>query len=294
MEQPLDQGGKGARWLAVSVVVLVLGAAGALVVLMKQASRPAALEAEGSASGDAPSPVAPGRDAPSLPPPHRKLGQMPVVSEDRVVLNGLVPEAKACLGLDGSAPGAVPDLGTDSGYLGVLLEVEPSGRPARAAATSFAGARVPEAQATCIAAALLKLQFSRASSTRLLQRRYYLGGGAPPVEPPIPEQVTDAALASSLSALGEVGTLCPSLLNQQPASLAAWGAQVIFGPEGEPAWRVSEPTIAPDAATCLNEALAKLRLPATQFASQVSIQIDCAAGRCNLTGSVAQTAEAVE
>lgn len=292
MEQPLDQGGKGARWLAVSVVVLVLGAAAALVVLMKQASRPAALEAAGS--GDAPSPVAPGRDAPSLPPPHRKLGQMPVVSEDRVVLNGLVPEAKACLGLDGSAPGASPDLGTDSGYLGVLLEVEPSGRPARAAATSFAGARVSEAQATCISAALLKLQFSRASSTRLLQRRYYLGGGAPPVEPLLPERVTDAALASSLSALGEVGTRCPSLLNQQPASLAGWGAQVIFGPEGEPAWRASEPTLAPDTATCLNEALAKLRLPATQFASQVSIQIACAAGRCSLTGSVAQTAEAVE
>lgn len=282
----------GGPWLAVAVVVLVVVASGALALLMKQASRPAELDREGSGSGHEHAAVQPGHEAPALPPAYRKLGDMPVVSEDRVVLNGLVAAAKACLDLEGSA--ATPSLGASAGYLGVLVEVEPTGRPARAAATSFAGAPVPQPQAACVSAALLKLQFARSNSTRLLQRRYYLGAGAPPVEPPVPEQVAASDLASSIAALGDVAALCPSLPKQPAAALAAWGAQVVFGPEGEPAWRSWEPTVAPDAATCLNEAIAKLRLPAALASATVMLHLGCVGERCSLTGTIAHTAEIVE
>ena len=181
-----------------------------------------------------------------------------------------------------------------AGYLGVLLEVEQTGRPARAAATSFAGASLPAPQAACLSAALLKLQFARASTTRLLQRRYYLGGGAPPVEPPIPEQPTAADLASSLRALGDLGAQCPTLAPQPPAALAAWGAQVVVGPEGEPAWRWSEPTLPPDADACLSRVIGRLRLPATQTASTVVLSLSCAGTGCNLAGSMTQKPEIVE
>ena len=286
------EGHNGAPWLAIAVVVLVLVASGTLVLLMKQASRPAELDSEGSGSGHEHAAARPGRDAPALPPAYRKLGEMPVVSEDRVVLNGLVPAAKACLDLEGSA--ATPNLGASAGYLGVLLEVEQTGRPARAAATSFAGASLPAPQAACLSAALLKLQFARASTTRLLQRRYYLGGGAPPVEPPIPEQPTAADLASSLRALGDLGAQCPTLAPQPPAALAAWGAQVVVGPEGEPAWRWSEPTLPPDADACLSGVIGRLRLPATQTASTVVLSLSCAGTGCNLAGSMTQKPEIVE
>jgi hypothetical protein len=292
MDEASGEGHNGAPWLAIAVVVLVMVASGALVLLMKQASRPAELEGEGSGSGHAHAAARPGRDAPALPPAYRKLGEMPVVSEDRVVLNGLIPAAKACLDLDGSA--ATPDLGARAGYLGVLMEVEQTGRPARAAATSFAGASLPAPQAACLSAALLKLQFARASTTRLLQRRYYLGGGAPPVEPPIPEQPTAADLASSLRALGDLGAQCPTLAPQPPAALAAWGAQVVVGPEGEPAWRWSEPTLAPDADACLSGVIGRLRLPATQTASTVVLSLSCAGTGCNLAGSMNQKTEIVE
>ena len=259
---------------------------------MKQASRPAELDLGGSGSGHADAAALPGRDAPALPPAYRKLGEMPVVSEDRVVLNGLVPAAKACLDLEGSA--ATPSLGARSGYLGVLLEVEQTGRPARAAATSFAGASLPAPQAACLSAALLKLQFARASTTRLLQRRYYLGGGAPPVEPPIPEQPTAADLASSIARLGDIGAQCPTLAPQPPAALAAWGAEVVVGPEGEPAWRWSEPTLPPDADACLSGVIGRLRLPATQTASTVVLSLSCAGTSCNLAGSMTPKPEIVE
>lgn len=293
MRDRSGEGHNGGPWLAIAVVVLVVVASGALVLLMKQASRPAELDREGSGSGHEHAAVQPGHEAPALPPAYRKLGEMPVVSEDRVVLNGLVSAAKACLDLEGSTA-ATPSLGAGAGYLGVLLEVEQTGRPARAAATSFAGARLPALQAACLSSALLKLQFSRALSTRLLQRRYYLGGGAPPVESPIPEQPTAADLASSIAALGDVGTQCPTLAPQPPAAIEAWRAQVIVGPEGEPAWRSSEPTVNPDSASCLNDVLARLRLPATQTASTVTLRLACAPGRCSLTGAIAHTAEIVE
>jgi hypothetical protein len=286
------EGHNGAPWLAIAVVVLVLVASGTLVLLMKQASRPAELDLGGSGSGHADAAALPGRDAPALPPAYRKLGEMPVVSEDRVVLNGLVPAAKACLDLEGSA--ATPSLGARSGYLGVLLEVEQTGRPARAAATSFAGASLPAPQAACLSAALLKLQFARASTTRLLQRRYYLGGGAPPVEPRIPEQPTAADLAASLRALGDLAAQCPTLATQPPAALAAWGAEVVVGPEGEPAWRWSEPTLPPDADACLSGVIARLRLPATETASTVVLSLSCAGTGCNLAGSMTQKPEIVE
>jgi hypothetical protein len=292
MSNASGEGRNEAPWLAVAIVVLVLVASGALVVLMKQASRPAELDREGSASGHQHGTVQPGRDAPTLPPAYRKLGEMPVVSEDRVVLNGLVDAAKACLDLDGS--GATPSLGARAGYLGVLLEVEPTGRPARAAATSFAGAPVPQPHAACLSSALLKLQFARGAATRLLQRRYYFGGGAPPVEPPLPEHLTSADLAASSGALGDLRTLCPALSNQPRAALAAWTGQVVFGPEGEPAWHWSEPTVDPDAATCLNAVLARFRVPPTQTASAVSLRLACATERCDLDGSVEQAAEIVE
>lgn len=292
MSDRSGEGHNGAPWLAIAVVVLVVVASGALVLLMKQASRPAELDREGSASGHEHPAAKLGRDAPVLPPAYRKLGEMPVVSEDRVVLNGLVPAAKACLDLEGSA--ATPNLGARAGYLGVLLEVERTGRPARAAATSFAGARLPARESACLSAALLKLQFARASTTRLLQRRYYLGTGAPPVEPPLPEQLTPADLASSISALGDIGAQCPTLAPQPPAALAAWGAQVIFGPEGEPVWRSSEPTLAPDADACLSGVIGRLRLPATQTASTVVLSLSCAGTGCNLAGSMTQTAEMVD
>jgi hypothetical protein len=292
MSNASGEGRNEAPWLAVAIVVLVLAASGALVVLMKQASRPAELDADGSASGHQHGTVQPGRDAPPLPPAYRKLGEMPVVSEDRVVLNGLVAAAKACLDLDGS--GATPGLGARAGYLGVLLEVEPTGRPARAAATSFAGAPIPQPHAACLSSALLKLQFARGAATRLLQRRYYLGGGAPPVEIPLPVQLTSADLAASSGALGDLRTLCPSLSNQPLAALAAWTGQVVSGPEGEPAWHWSEPTVDPDTASCLNAVLARFRVPPTQTASAVSLRLACATERCDLVGSVEQTAEIVE
>lgn len=286
------EGHNGAPWLAIAIVVLVVAASGALVLLMKQASRPAELDRAGSGSGQENAAVQPGRDAPALPPVYRKLGDMPVVSEDRVVLNGLVPAARACLDLEGSA--ATTILGARSGYLGVLLEVEQTGRPARAGATSFAGASLPAPQAACLSAALLKLQFARASTTRLLQRRYYLGGGAPPVEPPIPEQPTAADLASSIARLGDLGAQCPTLAPQPPAALAAWGAQVVVGPEGEPAWRWYEPTLPPDADACLSGVIGRLRLPPALAASAVTLHLGCLAERCSLTGAIAQTAETVE
>ena len=292
MRDTSGEGHNGGPWLAVAVVVLVVVASGALVLLMKQASRPAELDREGLGSGHEHAAVQPGHEAPALPPAYRKLGEMPVVSEDRVVLNGLVSAARACLDLEGSA--ATPSLGASAGYLGVLLEVEQTGRPARAAATSFAGARLPAPQSACLSAALLKLQFARSASTRLLQRRYYLGGGAPPVEPPLPDHPTAADLASSIAALGDIGVQCPTIAPQPPAALAAWGAQVIVGPEGEPAWRTSEPTVDPDSASCLNDLLARLRLPSTHAASSVSLRLGCVGERCNLTGAIAQTAEIVE
>ena len=292
MRDRSGEGHNGGPWLAIAVVVLVVVASGALVLLMKRASRPAELDRDGSGSGHALAAVRPGHEAPALPPAYRKLGEMPVVSEDRVVLNGLVAAAKACLDLEGSA--ATPNLGSSAGYLGVLLEVEQTGRPARAAATSFAGASLPAPQAACLSAALLKLQFARASTTRLLQRRYYLGGGAPPVEPPIPEQPTAADLASSIAALGDIGAQCPTLAPQPPAAIEAWRAQVILGPEGEPAWRSSEPTVNPDSASCLNDLLARLRLPATQTASTVVLSLSCAGTGCNLAGSMTQKPEIVE
>ena len=292
MRDGSGEGHNGGPWLAIAVVVLVVIASGALVLLMKRASRPAELDRDGSGSGHAHAAVRPGHEAPALPPAYRKLGEMPVVSEDRVVLNGLVAAAKACLDLEGSA--ATPNLGASAGYLGVLLEVEQTGRPARAAATSFAGASLPAPQAACLSAARLKLQFARASTTRLLQRRYYLGGGAPPVEPPIPEQPTAADLASSIAALGEIGAQCPTLAPQPPAAIEAWRAQVILGPEGEPAWRSSEPTVNPDSASCLNDLLARLRLPATQTASTVVLSLSCAGTGCNLAGSMTQKPEIVE
>jgi hypothetical protein len=127
-----------------------------------------------------------------------------------------------------------------------------------------------------------------------LQRRYYLGGGAPPVEPPIPEQPTAADLASSIAALGDIGAQCPTLAPQPPAAIEAWRAQVILGPEGEPAWRSSEPTVNPDSASCLNDLLARLRLPATQTASTVVLSLSCAGTGCNLAGSMTQKPEIVE
>ena len=292
MRDTSGEGHNGGPWLAIAVVVLVVTASAALVLLMKQASRPAELDREGSGSGHEHAAVQPGHDAPALPPAYRKLGEMPVVREDRVVLNGLVAAAKACLDLEGSA--ATPNLGASAGYLGVLVEVEPTGRPARAAATSFAGSPVPQPQDACVSAALLKLQFARSASTRLLQRRYYLGAGAPPVEPQLPEQLAASDLASSMAALGDVGALCPTLPKQPAAALAAWGAQVVFGPEGEPAWHSSEPTVDPDTASCLTGLLAKLRLPPTLAASAVTLQLGCVGERCNLTGAIAQTAETVE
>lgn len=292
MRDRSGEGHNGGPWLAIAVVVLVVVASGALVLLMKRASRPAELDRDGSGSGHAHAAVRPGHEAPALPPAYRKLGEMPVVSEDRVVLNGLVAAAKACLDLEGSA--AMPNLGASAGYLGVLLEVEQTGRPARAAATSFAGASLPAPQAACLSAALLKLQFARASTTRLLQRRYYLGGGAPPVEPPIPEQPTAADLASSIAALGDIGAQCPTLAPQPPAAIEAWRGQVILGPEGEPAWRSSEPSVNPDSASCLNDLLARLRLPATQTASTVVLSLSCAGTGCNLAGSMTQKPEIVE
>lgn len=292
MDEASGDGHNGAPWLAIAIVVLVVAASGALVLLMKQASRPAELDREGSGAGQENAAVQPGRDAPTLPPAYRKLGEMPVVSEDREVLNGLVASAKGCLDLDGT--NATPSLGASAGYLGVLLEVEPTGRPARAAATSFTGAPIAQQQSACLSAALLKLQFARSSATRLLQRRYYLGGGAPPVEPPLPEQFNSADLTSSIAALGDVGALCPSLSKQPPAALAAWASQVIVGPEGEAAWRWSEQAVDPDSASCLNAAIGRLRLPPTQTASSVALRLACAADRCSLTGAITQTAEIVE
>ena len=292
MSNASGEGHKGGPWLAGAIVVLVVAASASLLLLMKQASRPAELDGDGSASGVQDSVVQPGRDAPTLPPAHRKLGEMPVVSEDRVILNSLVAAAKSCLDLGGT--NATPSLGASAGYLGVLLEVEPTGRPVRAAPTSFTGAPIAQQQSACLSAALLKLQFARSSATRLLQRRYYLGGGAPPVEPPLPEQISSADLASALSALGDVGALCPSLSKQSPAAVEGWRAQVVLGPEGEVAWRWSEPAVDPDAASCLNDHLARLRLPPTQTASSVALRLACAADRCSLTGAISQTAEIVE
>jgi hypothetical protein len=217
---------------------------------------------------------------------------MPVVSEDRVILNSLVAAAKSCLDLGGT--NATPSLGASAGYLGVLLEVEPTGRPVRAAPTSFTGAPIAQQQSACLSAALLKLQFARSSATRLLQRRYYLGGGAPPVEPPLPEQISSADLASALSALGDVGALCPSLSKQPPDAVEGWRAQVVLGPEGEVAWRWSEPAVDPDSASCLNDAIGRLRLPPTQTASTVVLSLSCAGTGCNLAGSMTQKPEIVE
>ena len=114
------------------------------------------------------------------------------------------------------------------------------------------------------------------------------------MEIPLPEQLTSADLAASSRALGDLRTLCPSLSNQPLAALAAWTGQVVSGPEGESAWHWSEPTVDPDAATCLNAVLARFRVAPTQTASAVSLRLACATERCDLVGSVEQTAEIVE
>lgn len=271
--------GRGAKWLAVSVVLLVLGAAATLVLLMKQAARPAQLEA---AAGSAEAPVRPGQEAPELPPPHRRLGEMPVVSEDRLVLNGLVPSAKRCLG-DGHPPG----------YLTVLLEVAPAGQPLRAAAASFGGQPLPTGQRGCIESGLLALRFARSASTRLLQRRFYLGGGAPRVEAAIAPRPDLAALAQAISALGDLRLLCPEAASALAPGLTA-SFSALLSPDGRLHWvRANEGAGAP-LADCLVSQAAPLSLSPFERAVTLVLAATCKEDACTLTPRIAGEAELVE
>lgn len=271
--------GKGAKWLAFGVVALVIVASGVLVGAMKQASRPAELAATDGSSAPM---VRPGHDAPELPPPHRRLGEMPVADPDRVVLNGLVEPAKGCLGE-----------GLPRGYLTVLLEVAPAGQPLRAIATSFAGRPLAAAQADCIATNALALRFSRGSSTRLMQRRFFLGGGAPPVEGAIAAGPTDASLSDALQQLGDLRRLCAGNGAQAPLASEA-SLEATLTPEGTLVWMRSADASAAAIASCLAASPSAIRLPPTQTAASVALRTKCTDASCTLTARVEGLAEVVE
>lgn len=274
---------RASRGLAITIVILVLAVSGALAATMKQASRPAELAQEGAGGRHAHSSVRPGQDAPQLPPPTRKMAEIPVVSEDRVVFNSLVPEAKRCLGA--AAP---------SGYLTVVVEVEQSGHPIRAAATSFTGAPLTTDQSGCLAAALQKLQFARSGTSRLLQRRYFLGGGAPPVEAHLPERVTPAEVSAAVQSLGSLATACPSLAVAARPPQPDGGPRLTFAPEGAAAWQPVIPHPDASSSDCVASFVGRLRLPAVALASAWRFDLRCGAASCELLPSLERAAEAVE
>lgn len=270
-----------ARGLAVAIVLLVLAVSGALAWMMMQASRPAELDAASASAAKVT--IRPGQDAPQLPPPTRRMGEIPVVSADRVVLNGLVPEAKRCIGTD--AP---------PGYLTVVLEVDQSGHPSRVAATSFTGATLTSEQSACLAAGLQKLQFARSGTSRLLQRRYFLGGGAPPVEAHLPELVTvDAALAA-VQALGSLSTACPAVTAAVRPPAPDGGLRLTFGPEGSLAWQPTTANLDASVSDCLAPLVGRLRLPRVVLASEWRLDLRCSATTCELQPRLERVAELVE